>query len=173
MLKTYKTRSEIEKRITVLGEILTIHLSKDARERGVVLVGNLKGAFMFLSDLSKEISSMGCEVDFIQTNRNTVARDSLNLKHLSLKNKTIVFVDDIIDSGNTLKFIKQEFEKQDIHRFVSVALLVRGTESAKLVDYYGFQINTDKFVIGYGMDDIDGTKRNLPNIYLREEEKNG
>lgn len=168
MLKTFKTRSEVERRIVDLGETLTIHLSKDAREHGVVLIGNLKGAFMFLSDLAKEIGFMNCEIDFIKTNRGNSQSGSLSLEHLNVEGKTIVFVEDIIDSGETLQFVKREFEKLNIHRFLSVALLVRGKKSADVTDYFGFQINSDAFVVGYGMDDVDGTKRNLSTIYLKQ-----
>lgn len=167
-MKTFKTQSEIERKIVSLGEQLTIHLSKEAREHGIVLVANLKGAFMFLSDLAKSISFMGCEIDFIKTNRGNSDANSLSLDHLNVKGKTVVFVEDIIDSGETLTFVKQQFEKLGVNRFVSAALLVRGSKSAAITDYYCFQLNTDDFVIGYGMDDVDGTKRNLPNLYLRE-----
>lgn len=169
MLKNFKTRGEVERRIVALGEELTIHLSKESRENGIVLIGNLRGAFMFLSDLAKEIGLMRCTVGFIQTSCKDLDKKGLDLSHLQVEGKTVVFVDDIVDSGQTLEFVKKEFQKLNIKRFVSVALLARG-KSIDIVDYYGFQINNNMFVVGYGMDDVDGSKRNLPSIYLREEE---
>lgn len=144
-------------------------ISKDLRdEQDVIFVCNLNGGFMFFSDLLKNIS-IDLTVGFIETKRyphGETWKIETDLRGLNLNGKTIVLVEDIIDSGKTLLKLREQIEEEfKDTKFISVSLLVRG-ESETLVDYYCFRIVGPQFVVGYGMDDEDGLKRNLPDIYL-------
>lgn len=144
-------------------------ISKDLKDdKDIIFICNLNGAFMFFSDLVKNIS-LDLTTGFIETKRfieGEKIRVETDLRGLDLNNKTIVLVEDITDSGKTLEKLREQISTEFIDtKFISVSLLVRG-ESDSLVDYYCFRIVGPQFVVGYGMDDEDGLKRNLPDIYL-------
>ncbi|MFD1630116.1 hypoxanthine phosphoribosyltransferase [Pseudopedobacter beijingensis] len=159
----YKT---IENRI----KLLAIQINKDYEGKTPLFVGILNGSFMFLADLMKEVS-IPCEISFMKVSSYEAMSSTGNIKeHLSLtmdiENRDIVLVEDIIESGNTLKYLIESLEKRK-PKSIKVASLLFKTKELKHtiaeIEYIGFEIASD-FVVGYGLD-YDGLGRNTKNIY--------
>jgi hypoxanthine phosphoribosyltransferase len=134
-----------------------------------VFIGVLNGAFMVLSDLMKQYRGM-CEVSFVkmasyegtQSNKNVTELIGLNQ---DLSGRTVVVVEDIIDTGNTIEVLKEIFKNQNVKHF-KIATLFFKPEAYKKdikIDYIGIRI-PNKFIVGYGLD-YDGLGRNLQDVY--------
>jgi hypoxanthine phosphoribosyltransferase len=157
---------EIRKRV----KELALSINSDYSGKAPVFIGVLNGSFIFLADLIREID-LDCELDFIKISSYGNAKNSSGkvgvLKELncSLKGRDVIVVEDIIDSGMTLDFIRKTIEKEKPKSLKTVTLLLKkGTSSVDLhADYVGFEIPPD-FVVGYGLD--YGQKvRNLKGIF--------
>lgn len=158
-----------EKEIENIVNILANQIEKDYNNKDFIMVGLLKGSVAFMADLMKKIN-LDFSIDFMvvssygggtqSTGRVNVLKDISQ----SVEGKEILIVEDIIDSGNTLNFIKKY-------------LTVKGAKSIKLctlfdkpdrrtaditVDYVGVKI-PDVFIVGYGLD-YDEKYRNLPYV---------
>jgi hypoxanthine phosphoribosyltransferase len=130
----------------------------------------LNGAFMFASDLLKEVD-IPCEVSFIRVSsyEGTASTGKVNsIMGISeeLKDRTVVIVEDIVDTGRTLDFLVNDLRGRGVRTLrVATALLKPDRYKSKQpVDYVGFSI-PDDFVVGYGMD-YDGQGRNLKDIHV-------
>jgi hypoxanthine phosphoribosyltransferase len=165
----YITEEEIQKKIKELAE----KVNEDFEGKSPIFIGILNGAFMFLSDFIREIK-IDCEVDFFKLSSYGDEKiSSGNVKLLKdlncqVKNRHIIIVEDIIDSGLSIKFIKKLIEAQEPASLRVVTLLFK-PKNAKIdfeVDYVGFVI-PNKFVIGYGLDCAQ-RYRNLRSIYVIE-----
>ena len=170
--KVVVSAEQIASRVNELGAQIT----KDYADRPPLLVGVLKGAFVFLADLARAIE-LPVEMDFMAvasygtaTKTSGVVRIVKDLD-LDLTGRHVIVVEDILDSGLTLSYLRK-------------SLLARGPESLAIctllqktgqrrpsfdVEYVGFQIEPD-FVIGYGLD-VAERYRNLPDlrVYLAGE----
>jgi len=155
----------LQARIRELGEEIT----RDYAGRPPLLVGVLKGAFMFMSDLSRAID-LPVEFDFMAvssygsaTRSSGVVRILKDLD-LDLTDRHVVIVEDIVDSGLTLAYLRKNLRARHPASLEVCALLVK--EGLQRVDpdlkYVGFTI-PDRFVIGYGLD-VAERYRNLPFI---------
>lgn len=160
------TEGQIQKRV----KELATDINRDYSGKVPIFIGILNGSFIFFSDLIREIS-VDCEVDFFKLSSYGDAKISSGqvrlLKDLNcqVSDRDIVVVEDIIDSGLSIAFIKKLIKKENPSslRFVTL-LLKKGV--AKLdfpIDYVGFEIPPD-FVIGYGLDYAQKV-RNLRSIY--------
>ncbi len=149
---------------------LAARINKDYAGKTPIFIGVLNGSFIFLADLVREII-IDCEVDFLKLSSYGDAKISSGqvtmLKELNCQvlGRDIIVVEDIVDSGLSIAFIKKLIEKENPRslKFVSL-LLKKGLPKIDFaVDYVGFEIPPD-FVIGYGLD--YGQKvRNLKLIY--------
>lgn len=157
----------LHNRIHELGELITRDY-KDADE--LVLIGILKGSFVFLSDLVRQIN-LPHTIEFLQVSSYGMgARESSGTIHLKLdistdlSNKHVLVVEDIVDSGNTLSFIIQHLESYQPADVAICTLLDKPSRRKIPVDvqYVGFSI-PDEFVVGYGID-ADEQFRHLPYI---------
>lgn len=174
-LKVLISREAVAQRVSAIGA----EISRDFAGESIVLVGVLKGAAIFLSDLARHIS-LDATFDFIAVssygNRPTPAQelahewDSTGEVRLakdvdqSVKDKTIVLVEDILDTGLTLTYLKQLFLSRQ-PKTLRIATLLDKPSRRKLplqADYVGFTI-PDEFVVGYGLDYAE-RYRNLPDI---------
>ena len=159
------TASEIAERVNALGN----QISQDFAGETPLLVGVLKGSAIFIADLMRAILGP-VEVDFLAVSSYGEATKSSGvvkiLKDLDqdISGRSVILVEDIIDSGLTMRFLVEHLQAQRPARLATCSLLVR--ESAQVngvsLDYVGFTI-PPSFVIGYGLD-VAQRYRNLPYI---------
>ena len=148
---------------------LATQISKDYKDRNPILVGILKGSFVFLADLIREIK-IPHEIDFISVasygSRKRASGVVRLLKDLSIniEGKDVIIVEDIIDSGLTLNYIRNNLQTRNPKSLEVVALLnKKKRRKVKIpLKYVGFSI-PNNFVVGYGLD-YDEQYRNLPYI---------
>lgn len=145
-------------------------ISQDYQGKVPILVGVLNGAILLLADLIRQLS-IDSEIDFIKISSYGDARISSGeitmIKDFSadLKDRDVIVVEDIVDSGLSVQYLKQRILNMKPASLKFVSLLVK-TGMAKVdlnIDYIGFHIE-NKFVIGYGLD-YKQQKRNLKAIY--------
>ncbi len=163
----------LQLRIRELGEVI----SKDFNGKAPLLIGVLKGAFMFMSDLAKSIT-VPVEFDFMAISSYGSATKSSGvvriLKDLDadIAGRDVIVVEDIIESGLTLQYLLRNLKARGPESVtVCTLLLKRGLQRADLqVDYVGFEIPAD-FVVGYGLD-VAERFRNLPFVarYIEDPE---
>ncbi len=134
-----------------------------------VFVGVLNGAFMVLSDLLKEYRGM-CEVSFVKLSSYEGTQTTNQVKQLiglneNLEGRTVVIVEDIIDTGNTIEELKAIFKGKNVKHLKIATLFLKPDAYKKeiKIDYVGIRI-PNKFIVGYGLD-YDGLGRNLPDVY--------
>jgi hypoxanthine phosphoribosyltransferase len=147
---------------------------KDTKE-DLVLVGVLKGAFILLADLSRLIKREH-SIDFIAVGSYGLnGSDQGEVKLLldtrqNLRGKNILIVEDIIDSGETMKFLMKIFKDKGANSIKICSLLRRENSKSKdIIDYCGFVVPTDKWLVGYGLDSSE-KYRTLDQIYSIEKE---
>ncbi len=156
----------ISKRTRLLG----IQLNVDYENRCPVFIGVLNGSFLFMADLLKEID-IACEVGFIKvasyqgTSSSGLIKEAFGLP-ANLHNRDIIIVEDIVDTGLTLKYILEKVHLQQPASVTICSLLFKPAalkEPIKELVYVGFEI-PNEFVLGYGLD-YNGLGRNLKDIY--------
>ena len=161
----------LQNRIAELGTAIT----EDYRGRDLLLVGVLKGAIFFMADLMRQIE-VPCEVDFMAISSYGAGVDSSGvvriLKDLdmSVENRNVLVVEDIVDSGLTLSYLLRNLEAREPASLETCALLTKPErrENDVVCRYVGFEI-PNRFVIGYGLDFAE-RYRNLPYVgVLRDE----
>lgn len=152
-----------------VSEIATrINLRQEHLESPVVFIGLLNGCFMFYTDLVKKLN-FDTECEFIQVKSYTGVREQGEIKILKdisteLENKIVYIVDDLVDSGNTMKkVISLLKEKNPIHISVVTLLKRKSTQEMPVPHYNGLLLD-EEWVIGYGTNDEDGSKRNYRNL---------
>jgi hypoxanthine phosphoribosyltransferase len=157
---------DLQQRIAELGKEIT----NDYQGRPPLLVGVLKGAFVFMSDLARAIE-LPVEFDFMAvssygsaTRTSGVVRIVKDLE-IDLTDRDVLIVEDIVDSGLTLAYLRRNLAARHPRSLEVCALLVKqGLQRVDLdLKYVGFNIPPD-FVIGYGLD-VGERYRNLPGIY--------
>tara|TARA_B100000959_G_scaffold262401_1_gene300757 strand:+ start:2268 stop:2855 length:588 start_codon:yes stop_codon:yes gene_type:complete len=160
---------QLAERVAQLGAEITA----DYSGRSPLLVGVLKGAFMFMSDLSRVID-LPVEFDFMavssyghSTRSSGVVRIVKDLD-LDLAGRDVILVEDIVDSGLTLNYLRRNLFARNPASLEVCALLVREDHSVDedILRYEGFRIPAD-FVVGYGLD-VDQRYRNFPDIRVVE-----
>lgn len=167
VFKEYLTESAIQKRIGELAE----KISEDYKGKIPVFIGVLNGSFIFMSDLVKNIN-IDCEIDFFKLSSygdEKISSGKVKLiKELNcdVNGRDLIIVEDIVDSGLSIKFIEELISHHNPTSMKVVSLLVK-PNSLKYdvkIDYIGFEIPS-KFVIGYGLDYAQ-KYRNLRSIYM-------
>jgi hypoxanthine phosphoribosyltransferase len=165
------SREEISARLAELGEQITA----DYAGKDLLLVAVLKGAFMVMADLAREIR-LAVDIDFMAVSSYGHATQTSGvvriLKDLDseIAGRHILIVEDIIDSGLTLDYLRRNLEvRQPASLEIATLLLKKGIQRVPIhVKYVGFEIPPD-FVIGYGLD-LYGKMRNLPHVAVMEED---
>ena len=150
------SESEIKSRVAELGKQISDHYRDSGSD--MVLVGLLRGSFMFMADLCRTID-VSHEVDFMTAssygNGTSSTRDVKILKDLDedIRGKDVLIVEDIIDSGNTLSKVREIFSLRGPKSLAICTLLDKPSrrEVDVPVEYVGFAI-PDEFVVGYGID---------------------
>ena len=163
------SRDEIAARVTELGEAI----GRDYAGRTPVLVGVLKGAVVFTADLLRAIP-MPAAMDFMAvssygsgTRSTGVVRLTADLS-LSIEDRDVIIVEDVIDSGRTISYLRRNLATRHPRSLALCGLLdkVSRRELDVDIDYVGFVI-PDEFVVGYGLD-YDGRHRELPDLAVLE-----
>lgn len=156
--------STLHARVAELGA----QISRDFRGQKVILVGVLKGSFIFLSDLARAID-LDCEIEFIGVSsyegmHSTGQVRITNDLSKDVEDAHIILVEDIIDTGTTVDYLTKIFDVRK-PKSLRVACLLSKPEAHQVtlkIDYIGFEISKE-FVVGYGLD-YNGLYRNLPNL---------
>jgi hypoxanthine phosphoribosyltransferase len=169
-LRVLISAEKIHERIRELGA----EIDRDYPQGPVYLVGILKGAFIFLSDLARAMKT-SARVEFVGISsygRGKTSSGEVRLtKDLdtSLEGQNVIVVEDIVDSGITLSYLLQVFQQRR-PKSLRIATLLDKPERrqrAVQVDYVGFKI-PDEFVVGYGLDYAEDY-RNLPDVCVLSE----
>ena len=163
--REYIPEEKIQKRILELAS----DIDSDMKGKDVVFLGILNGAFLFAADLFKRMR-IPCRITFLKLASYEGTRSSGSVKELigwneDVSGKTVVVLEDIIDTGNTLERIVGELRLRKVEDVKVATFLYKPEAYTKdiKIDYIGFSIPND-FVVGYGLD-YDGFGRNLPAIY--------
>ena len=160
------SEQDIEKRVTELAQ----QVSSDYRDKGdIVLVGVLKGAFIFLADLSRQLT-IPRTIEFIavssygETSASTGAVRLVMDVRGNIENRHVLIVEDIVDTGHTLNYLMGILESHRPASIRTCTLLHKAdaTEVDINIDYVGFDIG-DEWVVGYGLDFAE-RDRTLPYI---------
>ena len=163
--ETILSSEQIQARIAELGA----EIARDYQDRNPIMVSVLKGAFIFVADLVRA-TPIPLEIDFMavssygaSTRSSGVVRIVKDLD-VDLSDRHVIIVEDIIDSGLTLRYLRKTLESRGTASLEVCALLVlEGNQQAELdLRYVGFRI-PPAFVIGYGLD-VAERYRNLPHI---------
>ena len=146
------SKTQIEKRLEDLGS----EISNDYEGKELYMVGVLNGAFIFLADLARQLK-ISCKICFLQAssyNNQKVSSGKVKLMHnLDLRDKEVLVVEDIFDTGLTLKCILEDLQLQRPKSLEVCTLLSKKIPNKFPINvkYIGFEIE-DKFVVGYGLD---------------------
>ena len=170
-LRRILSRARVQQRVRELA----VQLRADYAEERPVFVGCLKGAFVFLADLVRQVG-VPLQVDFIMVSSygmGTTSKGEITvLKDVTadLAGRHVVFVDDIVDSGLTLQRVREHLLTRGPASLRVCALLARESVLAEgaAIDYLGFPV-PEGFVVGYGIDHAE-QYRQLPDIYVLEGE---
>jgi len=165
------TESDLKKKISQMGK----QISKDYQGKDLVLIGVLKGSVMFMADLMKEIE-IPCTMDFMavssygsSTKSSGVVRILKDLD-FQIEGKDVLIVEDIIDTGITLKYLVEYLKARKPSSLEVCSLLNKQErrEAELSAKYIGFEV-PDFFLVGYGLDYAE-KYRNLPFIGILKEE---
>lgn len=162
--------SEISKRVSELGAKIT----DDYRHKNPVFVGILKGAFMFLGDLVRQVD-FNTEIDFIMASSYRAGMDPGDIELVAdvtspLEGRHVLLIEDMLDTGITLNFLKEVICAKN-PASLRICAFINKKERREVpieADYVGFDIE-DGFIVGYGTD-WGEMGRNLPGVYIVEKE---
>lgn len=156
---------QIKKRIRLIG----IDINVQYADKHPVFIGVLNGCFMFMADLMKQVH-IPCEMSFVKlaSYSGTSHGDIKELigVGMDLTGRHIVIVEDVVDSGNSLKHTMEALERLEVASISVCTLLLKPSclqHDFDNIMYVGFEIEKE-FVVGYGLD-YNGQCRNLPDIY--------
>ena len=165
ILKVLYTEEEIKARVHDLGA----RMYEDLKDKDPLFVSVLRGAFIFMADIVRACQ-VKCDVEFIAVSsygNATSSSGAVQITHdiqQDISGRDLVVIEDILDSGNTLNFLKQYFLTKGAASVSICTLLDKPSRRTKAItaDYVGFVV-PDEFVVGYGLDYCQ-KYRNLPYI---------
>ena len=148
---------------------ISLQISENFHDTNPVIICILNGAFIFTADIIRELD-IDCEVDFIKISSYEGMNSTGSIKmskdiSTDIKNRRVIIVEDIIDSGLSIKFLYEHIIKYEPEDITIVSLLAK-TDNYKLnfnIDIIGFEISSE-FVVGYGLD-FNQKFRNLKSIF--------
>ncbi len=168
--KPFLSTAALEERVAELG----VELTEAFRGKRPIFIGVLNGAYIFLSDLMRHVQ-IPCEVDFLKLSsygdEKVSSGQVTSLKEIDadIEGRHVVLVEDIVDTGLSMKYLLDQLEQKEPASLSTVTLLhkTEATHHDVQLDYVGFQIPT-LFVLGYGLDYAQ-EGRNLAQIYILDE----
>ncbi len=163
--RMYIPEDQLQKRIAQMAE----EINRDQKGKDVIFIGILNGVFLFAADLFRRIN-LDARISFLKLASYEGTSSTGKIKELigwneDITGKTVIVIEDIVDTGNTLERIVGELALRKAAE-VKIATLLFKPEAYRKdvsIDYIGFEIPND-FVVGYGLD-YDGYGRNLDSIY--------
>ena len=169
-LKILISRNEIAKAV----DRLACEIKRDYQDKQPLLIGILKGSFVFMADLIRQLD-LPLELDFIRLSSYGAARESSGKVRVvqgvktPVKGRDVLVIEDIVDTGITISFLLEYLKKK---RPASLKLCALTDKPSRRrvpvpIDYRGFTV-PNKFIVGYGLD-CDQKFRNLPDIYVMED----
>ena len=154
------TEEEIQTRVKSLA--LEVSYKNNPENSSRVMIGVLNGAFMFFADLVRNME-VDCEIDFMQAKSYIgQVQDRVNILKdviIDLTDKDVFIVDDIYDSGNTMKCLIAHLQTKGPKSITPVTLFKRSYSYMEDL-MYGFELNKEVWLTGYGLDATNGHKRN-------------
>ncbi len=167
--KTFRLYISYEQ-ITSVVENMAEKMNLDLVGKNPLFICILNGAFMFAAELFKRINLMEAEISFVKLASYQGDKTSGQVKQLiglneNIEGRTVVVLEDIVDSGLTISSINEVLQKQNPHEVLFASLLIKPDSIKEKVnlDYVGMEIPND-FILGYGLD-YNGHGRNLTDIY--------
>jgi hypoxanthine phosphoribosyltransferase len=165
---------KIQKRVREIAD----QISADFTGHELILIGVLKGSFIFMSDLIRQIS-IPCSVDFVRAASYGEGSESSGKVAItkdietSIKGRNVLIVEDIIDTGLTLQYLFEYLKDKNPNSLKICAFLDKRKRRQVPVeaDYVGFTID-DGFVVGYGLD-FNEQYRSLPDVYVIQQQERG
>ena len=158
-----------EERITASIDKISEEINKDYKDKTPIFLVILNGAFMFASEIIKRFEG-DCEVAFVKLGSyegtsTTGKVETLIGLNLSLEGRSVILIEDIVDTGNTLEKLDEILKDKGVadYRIASLFFKPEAYQKKYPVDYVGMEISND-FIVGYGLD-YDGLGRNLVQIY--------
>jgi hypoxanthine phosphoribosyltransferase len=169
-LRILISRDEIAKTV----DRLACEIKRDYQDRQPLVIGLLKGSFVFMADLVRRLD-LPLELDFVRLSSYGCARETsgkvrvVQGLQIHVKGRDILVVEDIVDTGITISFLLDYLKKKKPASLKLCALADKPSRRRVPVpvDYLGFTV-PDEFVVGYGLD-CDERFRNLPDIYVMED----
>lgn len=157
---------QINERIKTLAD----SINTEYRDKKPLFLGVLNGAFLFAADLFKEIN-IECEISFVKVSSYAGTESSGAVKNLigishSIKDRHVIVLEDIVDTGDTARYIIEELKRHETAsiKFATLLFKPKALKHHFRPDYSCFEIDP-AFVVGFGLD-YDGLGRNLNDIYV-------
>ena len=170
VFKPYILKDKIANYVNSLANLIAEDLGEHETP---IFIGILNGSFMFAADFVREYP-YDCHITFVKLASYNGINSSGKIKHLvglseDLEGKTVIILEDIIDTGNTLEEIYKIFKDKKVKKLKIATLFFKPDVFKKSlpIDYIGKSID-DRFIVGYGLD-YDGLGRNLSDIYQLKE----
>lgn len=165
-------REEIEKKVAELAE----ELMKDYKEKHPLIIGTLKGSFVFMSDLIRKLD-IPVEIDFVRLSSYGSGKETSGKIKLAqgvktpIRGRHVLVIEDIVDTGLTVRFLFDSLVRRKPASLKLCTLLDKPSRRVVDVpiDYLGFTV-PDAFIVGYGLD-FDEKFRHLPDVCVLEEQK--
>lgn len=163
----YVSKSEIQTIVESLGHTL----SQKYKGQELVLIATLKGSLIFLADLARNIKNVKVSIDFMKVESVGRSKESSGTiviskdVNIDLLNKNVLIVEEIIDTGRALNFVRQRIAQANPATIEIVTLFDKPYKRAIPIkpDYIGKKID-DQFIVGYGLD-LDQYGRNFSEVY--------
>ena len=171
VVKTMFTKEQIAQKVAELGE----KISQDYKGQKLIMVGILKGCFVFMSDLCRQVHDVDVRTFFMQASSygaSTASNGNVRIVQdleIDISGENVLIVEDILDSGHTLSYIRKLLDDRGA-KSVKICTIFSKPARRKVnidADYVGYEI-PDEFVVGYGLDAAE-QYRNLPYLGVVEE----